>query len=282
MFIKLSCTGDADILIVKFNYSSSIVEKNYLYHLKRFILYNDKEFISIRQRDIENYLLYLLEIRKCSYTYVNQSISAIKFAFKKVLNEEVKVINLPRPKKKRGLPKVLSINEIKEILQATKNLKHKTILVFIYSSGLRVSEVVKIKMNHIDIERKMLRIPQGKGKKDRYSIVSDIALLYLRAYNSKYKTTNWLFPGRGESHLSVRSVQMIFKKAIKNTNIKKDLSVHSLRHSFATHLLENGTDIRYIQEFLGHKSTTTTEIYTHVSKTQYKKIKSPLDEFLKK
>ncbi|QTL97877.1 tyrosine-type recombinase/integrase [Iocasia frigidifontis] len=115
--------------------------------------------------------------------------------------------------KKLGL-RYYSLNEIKKVIQITQNLKHKTILVFIYSSGLRVSEVVKIKMNHIDIERKMLRVPQGKGKKDRYTILSDTALLYLRAYRSKYKIYEWLFPGRGEKHLSVRSVQKIFKKAV--------------------------------------------------------------------
>ncbi|QTL97818.1 tyrosine-type recombinase/integrase [Iocasia frigidifontis] len=360
MFIKLFCGGDGNFLIVKFNYSSLIVEKlkkindsryiksknywqipgdrkvlkklfflfkneevkldesllrfkncnmiinkkyndllkeytkviklsgysthtykNYLCHLKRFILYSEGKLISIRQRDIESYLLYLLEIRNCSHSYVNQAISAIKLFYKKVLNENQIDINLTRPKKKKRLPKVLSLNEIKKVIQITHNLKHKTILVFIYSSGLRVSEVVKIKMNHIDIERKMLRVPQSKGKKDRYTILSDTALLYLRAYRSKYKIYEWLFPGRGEKHLSVRSVQKIFKKAVSKANIKKDVSVHSLRHSFATHLLENGTDIRYIQEFLGHKSTKTTEIYTHVSKAQYKKIKSPLDQLLK-
>ena len=158
------------------------------------------------------------------------------------------------------------------------NIKHKAILMLIYSAGLRVSEVVKLKPQDIDSQRKLVHIGNAKGRKDRYTLLSGIALETLRNYWGKYKPKKWLFQSQDkEKHITTRTVQRIFESACKKAGIRKEVSVHSLRHSFATHLLEQGTDLRYIQELLGHKSSKTTEIYTHVSNRDLKKIKSPLD-----
>ena len=165
--------------------------------------------------------------------------------------------------------------EVKDTIYGGINLKHRLILMLIYSAGLRVGEVVKVS---VDVERGMIRIRGGKGRKDRYTIFSEAALNTFKEYVEKYKPGKWLFPGqRKDKHISTRTVQAIFEKARDKAGIKKDATVHSLRHSFATHLLESGVDLRYIQELPGHKSSKTTEIYTHVSTKELSKIKSPFD-----
>jgi site-specific recombinase XerD len=172
----------------------------------------------------------------------------------------------------------LSQREIIQTLKGIQNIKHKAILFLTYSAGLRVSEVVRLKVHDIDSERQLIRIEQGKGRKDRYTLLSNTSLEVLKEYASRNKLTQWLFPGeQPETHLSERTVQLIFKKAAEKAKIRKNVSVHSLRHSFATHLLEAGTDLRYIQELLGHKNLKTTEIYTHVSKKDLARIQNPLD-----
>ena len=165
-----------------------------------------------------------------------------------------------------------------KILQSLSNIKHKAILTPVYFAGLRVGEVVKLKPEDIDSDRRLIYIRGSKGRKDRYALLSDIALRILREYYKEYKPSKWLFEGaRKGRHISTRTVQAIFRQACEKAGIKKEVSVHSLRHSFATHLLENGVDLRYIQKILGHKSSKTTEIYTHVSKASIASIKSPLD-----
>ena len=204
----------------------------------------------------------------------------MKFLSEKVLDKNDLNVNIIRPPKNRKLPVVLSKKEVFKILNCLKNLKHRTLLFLTYSAGLRVSEVVRLKVGDIDSERMLIHIRQGKGSKDRYSILSQVALDELREYGKRYKLTNWIFPGaKKDKHITKRTAQRVFKKACKKADIKKDVSIHSLRHSFATHLLEKGTDLRYIQELLGHKNCKTTEIYTHVSKKDFKKIISPLDNF---
>lgn len=164
------------------------------------------------------------------------------------------------------------------ILTAPSNIKHRAILMLIYSAGLRVGEVVKLKLEDIDSNRRLIHIKGGKGRKDRFTILSEVALKILKKYYSQYKPRKWLFSGAKPSkHISVRTVQAIFEQAKEKAGIKKEVSVHSLRHSFATHLLESGVDLRYIQELLGHKSSKTTEIYTHVTNKDLRNIKSPLD-----
>ncbi len=190
-------------------------------------------------------------------------------------------IDLERPKKEKKLPEILSKNEISKLLKAVKNLKHKAILYLVYSAGLRVGEVVKLKPTDIDSDRMLIHIIQGKDKKDRYTILSETALSILRQYVKVYKPEHWLFPGQHpDKHLTERSVQKVFDNARIDAKIRKDVSVHNLRHSFATHLLEGGVNLRYIQELLGHSSSKTTEIYTHVTQKNLSNIISPLDTIM--
>jgi site-specific recombinase XerD len=183
-----------------------------------------------------------------------------------------------RPRQDLKLPTVFSKDEIKKMLDLEKNVKHRLLLMLAYSSGLRVSEVVNLKREHIDFSRKAVYIKSGKGRKDRCTILSEKAALLLREYCVSYDTQIWLFPGQPAScHLSIRSAQKIFEKAALRVGIIKKTSIHGLRHTFATHLLENGTDIRYIQSLLGHASLRTTERYTHVSIRSALSVQSPLD-----
>lgn len=185
---------------------------------------------------------------------------------------------IPCPKHEVRYPDILSKEEVKRILQATRNIKHRLLLMLIYYAGLRVSEAVTLKVKDLDFERNLIHIRQGKGKKDRFVMLSQKIWATYQEYRSCYPIKEWLFPGAHiTTHLSVRSVQSTFYNAVEHAGITKNVSIHSLRHSFATHLLENGTDLRYIQELLGHKSSRTTEIYTHVSNRDIRNIPSPLD-----
>ena len=188
---------------------------------------------------------------------------------------------MPRSKKERRLPDVLSQQEVFRLLEAVGNAKHRVIMLLVYSAGLRVGEVVRLKPGDINKDRNLIHVRQSKGKKDRYTVLSQVALEALNMYVEKERPEKWLFvgsqPGR---HLTESAVQKVFDKAKEKAGIMKDVSVHTLRHSFATHLLESGTDLRYIQELLGHASTKTTEIYTHVSKRDIGRIQSPLDSLM--
>ncbi|RZN37554.1 MAG: recombinase XerC [Methanophagales archaeon ANME-1-THS] len=193
------------------------------------------------------------------------------------------VYEIKRPKKDKKLPVVLSQAEVSQILSSVSNIKHKAILMLIYSAGLRVGEVVRLKPEDIDSERTLIHIKGAKGKKDRYTMLSDVIIEIFKEYWKRYKPEKWLFMGiKPEKHISTRTVQAIFEHTCEKAGITKGVSVHSLRHSFATHLLESGTDLRYIQELLGHKSSKMTEIYTHVSNKDIGKIKSPLDSLFEK
>jgi integrase/recombinase XerD len=242
--------------------------KAYLGHLRRFIIYN----YNTSELNIESarkYILYLLDNENCSHSYASQAISSIKFLFNNVLQYKINDFELYRPKKEKKLPEVLSFDEVSNIFKTITNLKHRAILLLVYSAGLRVGEVVNLKIKDIDSNRMLIHVVQGKGKKDRYTVLSQIALKELRAYVKKYRPEDWLFEGgEGKGHLTERSVQKVFEKACGAAKIKKDASVHTLRHSFATHLLEGGTDLRYIQELLGHSSQapklTWTITYTFI------------------
>ena len=183
-----------------------------------------------------------------------------------------------RPKKGVRLPVVMNTVELSALFKVCTNIKHRTVLITAYSSGLRISEVVSLMIEDVDFERMMIRVKQGKGRKDRYTILSEKAKLQLLDYMSEYQPISWLFPGQNyRKHITIRTIQHVFEHTVLSAGIRKSVTFHSLRHSFATHLLENGIDIRYIQELLGHKSVRTTEIYTHVSMRRMEKIKSPLD-----
>lgn len=204
-------------------------------------------------------------------------INAIKFYYEKVLGQERKTYYVQRPKKSKQLPEVLSEPDVVRILKACENIKHKCILMLVYSAGLRLGEVVNLKVWDIHYDRKQVFIKGGKGKKDRYSILSEAAIGYLNKYAEQYRPDDWLFEGQYGGQYSKRSVQQIFKGALKKSGISKRATLHTLRHSFATHLLEKGVNLRYIQELLGHNSSKTTEIYTHITKKGIEGIKSPLD-----
>ncbi len=261
------------------NYSHKTL-KAYKSCLRSFIKYfSPKHPKELSAEDIRTYLLYLIEHEKLASSTVNQVFNALRFLYVELYKMPFTIQDIPRPQKEQKLPKVLSQEEVLKIFSRVDNLKHKTLLMLIYSAGLRVGESVRLKISDIDGERKMIHLRSAKGKKDRYTLLSDATLNSLREYYKKYKPKDFLFEGQGErEHLSERSIQNVFVKAVKEAGIRKPISLHGLRHSFATHLLENGVDLRYIQELLGHNSSKTTEIYTHVSKKSLAKIVNPLDQ----
>lgn len=260
---------------------STKTRKSYLGQIRRFSCFIRKRFNEITDADIKRYILFLLSDEKVSHSYASQCISSISFLYSEVLKHDKVIESISRPKKESILPKVLSYNEVRKILGILSNEKHKTILYLVYSAGLRVGEVVRLKINDIDSDRMLIRVSQGKGRKDRYTLLSEVMLEQLRKYYMLYKPENWLFAGQEKGkHITERTVQRVFENALYAAKINKKVSIHSLRHSFATHLLENGIDLRYIQELLGHASSKTTEIYTHVTQKSIANIKSPLDNIL--
>lgn len=258
-------------------YSMNTV-KTYNACFSEFINYfSTKEINEITQQDIQAYLLYLVQERQVSTSYQNQAINAIKFYFEKVLNGPRRVYYIERPRKERILPSVLSEEEVKRIFEKMKNLKHKCLLMTCYSGGLRISEALNLKPIDIDSNRMLINIKGGKGKKDRVTLLSIKLLDLLREYYKIYKPNDYLFAGQMGGRYSERSAQLVLKKAANIAGIKRRVTLHTLRHSFATHLLENGTDIRYIQSLLGHSSPKTTQIYTHITTKGIDQIKNPLD-----
>ena len=251
--------------------------KGYLYYNKDFINHVRKDPSEIKEDDIKDYLVYLSETKEAATSTLNQDINAMKFYYGTVLKKKF-IYEVRRPRKDKKLPVVLSKEEVSKILTSVDNLKHKAILMLVYSAGLRVGEVVRLKTEDIDSNRKLIHIKGAKGRKDRYTLLSEKALEILNQYLRKYRPEEWLFGGAKEGrYLSARTADKIFTNACDKAGIKKDVSLHVLRHSFATHLLEGGTDLRYIQELLGHSHSKTTEIYTHVSTKSLGKIMSPLD-----
>jgi site-specific recombinase XerD len=259
------------------NYSPNTI-RTYKSMLQEFLeYYRELDPAKITEVQIRDYLLYLIEKRDVSISYQNQSINAIKFYYEQVLGRPVRTYYIQRPKKPKVLPNVLSEEEIQLILNKMDNLKHKCIISLAYSAGLRLGEVINLKLADIDSKRNYIIVRQGKGKKDRYSLLSTRVLELLRIYFKAYQPKEFLFEGQFGGPYSATSIHNILKAAVEKAGIKKRVTVHTLRHSFATHLLERGTDIRYIQELLGHQSSRTTEIYTHMTQKGLGKIKSPLD-----
>ncbi len=220
---------------------------------------------------------YILE-NHYSVTYQSQVINSIKLFYRRIQEKELNIEKIDRPRRQHKLPNVLSKEEVSAILKAPKNIKHQAMLSLIYSCGLRRSEMLKLKPSDVDSRRNLLIIRNSKGFKDRVAPLSDKTIAMLRSYYKVYKPKVWLFEGQyaGEPY-SEQSLQNVFKHALKAARIVKPATLHWLRHSYATHLLENGTDLRYIQEILGHKSSRTTEIYTHVTNKSLQKITSPFD-----
>ncbi|SNT37113.1 Site-specific recombinase XerD [Ekhidna lutea] len=219
----------------------------------------------------------MIQSRNISRSTQNQSINAIKFYLEHVLGQDRQFFDLERPKKVQKLPEVLSVEEVQAIFKVTTNLKHKAILVTIYSAGLRIGELTQLKIGDIDSSSMRIWVREGKGVKDRLTVLSPLLLELLRMYFQKYNPRKWLFEGPEGNPYGASSIRKILNRSVEKVGIRKKVVPHTLRHSFATHLLENGTNLRYIQELLGHTSAKTTEIYTHVSSKKLDEVLSPLD-----
>ena len=227
---------------------------------------------------LRSYFLYCVTKLQLSENVIHSRMNAIKFYFEQVLrHEKIFFEEIPRPRKKSSLPKVISKNDIVKIFAHVENSKHLLMLKLCYGMGLRVSEIVNLKVTNIDSKRMLVHIEAAKGKKDRYVTLSSSILDDLRKYYRTYKPKVYLFEGQHGGQYAIRSMQAIFKKAMQNAKINKSVGIHGLRHSYATHLLECGTDMIFIQKLLGHKDIKTTEIYAKVSNRQLSNIKSPLD-----
>ena len=260
-------------------YSANTI-KTYSDALRSFLIYHRKKAISeISNEDVITYNnLYILN-NNFSASYQNQIVSAIKLYFSSIREKKIDIAKIHRPRREKILPNVLSKEEIKAILEAHSNIKHKTMLSLIYSCGLRCGELLTLKPVHIDSKRNIVLLKNAKGNKDRIVPLSPKILKMLREYYKMYQPKTYLFEGHNAgTPYNDRSLQQVLKQALKKVSITKPVTLHWLRHSYATHLLESGTDLRYIQELLGHNSSKTTEIYTHVSTKSIQQIKSPFDD----
>jgi site-specific recombinase XerD len=250
--------------------------KTYLFFNRDFCRALQKPVELITEEDFKKYLAHLDMVKDMSSSSMNLAVSAVRFFYTTVMKRDFGREQY-RPRQDKRLPSVLSREEIDRLLNAEPNPKHRLLLMLAYSSGLRVSEVVALKKEHLDFSRKTLLVYGSKGRKDRITLLADRAAAFLREYCKQYKITTWLFPGQTGGHLRVRTAQNIFDKAALNARIHKHVSIHSLRHTFATHLLEGGTDIKYIQALLGHSNLRSTERYTHIARRSILRIQSPLD-----
>ncbi|MFC2104688.1 tyrosine-type recombinase/integrase [Bacteroidota bacterium] len=263
------------------NYSKNTVT-TYHYFLLRFInTYRQSSISRINEFEVDkinDYHKHMSEEKDFASNTINQSVNAIKLYYNKVLNKELKLEEVIRPKGYKSLPKVWTKEQVEKILHNVENLKQKSLLSLIYGGGLRIGEVLNLKPCDINSKQMQIRVNKGKGKKDRFTILGKSTLDLLRHYYKEYKPTDYLFEGQFGGKYSSTSAGMSLRKAIQKSGVPKIGGLHSLRHSFATHLLESGTDIRFIQELLGHSSSKTTEIYTHVSNKYLQSIKSPIDD----
>ncbi len=257
-------------------YSNNTV-KSYVSCFEAFInTYKNYNLLELNENVIREYLQKLVHQGK-SNSYINQSVNSIKFYYEIVLGMPNRFYAIERPRKQQKLPEVLSKEEILLMIDRTNNLKHKCIISLLYSAGLRRSELLNLKLENIDSKRMLIKINLAKGNKDRYTLLSKILLNDLRIYYKQWKPKEYVFEGPKGGQYSGSSVKEIVTRAARKSGIPKKVTPHTLRHSFATHLLENGTDLRYIQVLLGHSSTKTTEIYTQVATNSFKSIKNPLD-----
>ena len=249
----------------------------YLYYNNDLLKFIKKSPREVQNRDIKKYLEHCIEKRKVGRQTINLIINALKFYYSTIYKRKL-FIDIKRPKSKPRLPQVLSKEEINKIINSINNPKHKLAIALMYGAGLRVSEVTRLKVADMDFDRRIIRINHGKGNKDRLSIMPTNLIDLINELIQKKTPDNFIFSSKSRHyHLQERSLQKVFARAIKKAGITKKATCHSLRHSFATHLLEQGTDIRYIQVLLGHKRLETTQIYTKVSTRVLDKIKSPMD-----
>lgn len=250
----------------------------YLTWMRSFALHFHRSPDELGEPEIRDYLYYLIQEKKASQAGVSQAYSALKFFYETTLKQDWNGFRIPRVQKGKRLPVVLSQQEIRAIFSVIRNLKHRAVLMTIYSAGLRISEALHLKVADIDSQRMTIRVQQGKGQKDRYTLLAQRTLEVLRDYWKEYRPQGWLFPGKPESEpLSVSAVQKVFERILLQAGVKKHASVHTLRHSFATHLLEEGTDLYHIQRLLGHATPKTTAVYLHLSRKDLGGVTSPID-----
>lgn len=259
------------------NYAPN-TRKLYVGHVARFAMHFGRSPAELGEEEIRSYLHHLVHEKKVSWSYVNQVIGALRFLYGVTLDQPRTIERLPRPRKVRRLPTVLSPEEVRRFFEAIRNPKHRVLLVTAYAAGLRVSELVALRVEDVDSERMVIQVRQSKGNKDRLVMLSPVLLEELRSYVRWARPRGWLFPGQDPArHLTARSVQKACQRAREAAGLGKRVTVHTLRHSFATHLLEAGTDLRLVQTLLGHASIRTTAIYTHVSEERLQGTPSPLD-----
>lgn len=255
--------------------------KSYLEKMRCFVRHFMRPPDQLAAEEVKQYQLFLTQDRRVKWSTFNVHVCAIRFFYREVLKVEWDVEHIPYQRTGKRLPEILSGAEVVGLLDAVANRKHRAILMTLYAAGLRVSEAVHLRLSDIDSQRMMIRVDQGKGRKARYVMLSPKLLHSLRCYWLESRPTLWLFPGADPSRpLTRESVEKFFARARKKAGIRKRVSPHSLRHSFATHLLERGVNIRIIQRLLGHRSLRSTEIYTHVAETYVRDTRSPLDDLL--
>ncbi|MFO7806850.1 MAG: tyrosine-type recombinase/integrase [Candidatus Moraniibacteriota bacterium] len=263
----------ADKLMMLRSYSMK-TRKAYLYYIEQYLNYSRKKGLKDRNEAVECFLMEKFESNKSSQT-VNLALNSIKFFYKEVLQDEKK-IDLKFAKRSSKLPVVLTRTEIEKILDNIKNDKYYLAISLAYGSGLRISEIQNLKVEDLDLDSLTIHIKSAKGRKDRITILPKKLVGELQNLMMRKNKGDHVFASNRGGKLSVRSFQLIFSKALKKSGVKKDASFHSLRHSFATHLLENGVDVRYVQEMLGHQNIRTTQVYTKVTNPKLKNIRSPL------
>jgi len=273
-----NCPNEYRCKLLELRYSRNTL-KTYCSLFEEFInFYHKCEIQTIDERMIIVFLQYLVMERKVSPSYQNQSINAIKFYYERVLGRPRKVYLVERPRRERKLPLVLNEEEISRVIKLVRNIKHKALIMITYSAGLRLSEVLNLRITDIDSKRMQIFVRQAKGRKDRYTLLSKKVLPVLRDYIKKEKPKEWLFEGIKGGKYSESSVHSLVSAAYQRAGIRKAVSFHTLRHCFGTHLLENGTDLRYIQALMGHASSKTTEIYTHITTKGFNQIVNPMDK----
>lgn len=263
------------LILERLSYST---QKTYKHHLAGLFYFYPKVLPKeISKEQVEQYLLHRIKYKKIAESTQNQIINAVKAYWEKVLKRDKAWLNIQRPKKPKQLPNVLSKVEIIQLLDVVVNLKHKLILLLIYSAGLRLGEVVNLLCRDLNVNRRHIHIKGGKGKKDRYVALAETVLPFLADYKKQYRPSYWLFEGQDGGQYSKRSVQHIFKRVVQKAKVNPYATVHTLRHSYATHCVEDGHNLKAVQDALGHASPETTQIYLHLSTNTLKQLKSPID-----
>lgn len=253
-------------------------QESYLYQMRKFIRYLRLSPDEVSLADINRYQASMANDPQIAVSTANQGVAAIRFFYLRVVPREWRIDSIPYQKREHRLPQVMTPDEVEALLAAVGNIKHRAMLMVAYGGGLRISEVLNLRVTDIDSKQMLIRVKQGKGNKDRYVMLAARLLETLREYWKKERPRSWLFPGEApDKPMHPTALQKAFKTARLVIRLDKPVSVHTLRHSFATHLLQNGVDLRRIQQLLGHAHVNTTEVYTHVSGAYLRETKSPLD-----